>query len=115
MSFHKFITEDKEITKQKSALLNLLVPISHKCHTLGVAEYTLEGLKYSYDSNTVKLSKILSSWNDTMCSPRSWNNLIQTLNSPAVDAKNIGDKLSWCVDFMYKNGTNLELAMNKYN
>ena len=104
MSFHKFITEDKEITKQKSALLNLPVPISHKWYelgdTLGVAEYTLEGLKYSYDSNTVKLSKILSSWNDTMCSPRSWNNLIQTLNSPAVDAKNIGDKLSWCVDLI---------------
>ena len=47
-------------------------------------------------SNKIKLSNILQSWMDTLCSEVTWDNIKKALEGPVVDAKAIAVNISKC-------------------
>ena len=78
-------------------VLNLLAEYDYRWHDIGqglrVSNRLLGGLRGTL-SDKEKLSKILQLWMESMCSPVSWNNLKEVLESPGVNRPDIASKLS---------------------
>ena len=68
-------------------LLNLLAKIKHKWYELGlslrVEDSVLESL-HDGANDMKKLNKALTSWRDTMSSPITWKNIIESVEGPIV-------------------------------
>ena len=85
----------------KVDLLNLLVSYDDLWAEIGeglkVDGRHIRGLRQTSGmSNKIKLSTILQSWMDTLCSEVTWDNVKQALEGPVVDAKAIAVKISKC-------------------
>ena len=69
-------------------LLNLLAKIKHKWYELGlslqVEESVLESCLQDGTNDMKKLNKALTSWRDTMSSPVTWKNIIESVEGPIV-------------------------------
>ena len=71
-------------------LLNLLADISNLWHEIGlslkVLHTTLDGLKHSPESNTIKLSEVIHSWLTTSQSQFiTWETVIDAMKGPIVN------------------------------
>ena len=56
-----------------------------------VPHNTLDGLKHSNDSNTVKLSKVIDTWINT--NEATWDKVISAIGGPIVGNKKKADEI----------------------
>ena len=86
-----FVLEGGQTKPDKAQLLEVLAPIASKWSEIGnalkVRPDVIAGLNGTA-SNVSKLSTILQKWQDTLCSPVTWGNLIEMLESKFTDNGN---------------------------
>ena len=73
---------------ERNDLLNLLSKIKHKWYELGLSLQVEESVLESLQDGTndmKKLNKVLTSWRDTMLSPVTWKNIIESIEGPIVE------------------------------
>ena len=70
-------------------LLGLLADINYEWEIIGVAlevqEGVLGGLRYSNQSDKIKMSRVVRSWMDAIPSEISWLTVIEAVEGPVVN------------------------------
>ena len=81
---------------RKHELLKLLSSTTARWQELGdligVDSDIIEGLRFSNQSNYVKMSGMLQSWLDNEPTPVTWDNIISVLDGP-LQKKSVADKI----------------------
>ena len=79
------LTKKPELTD----LLSLLADISYEWEIVGAAlkvrTNVLGGLRYSCESNTVKMMRVIESWVDAVPADLSWQTVITAVEGPIVN------------------------------
>ena len=78
-------------------LLGLLADINYEWELVGVAlnvqKDVLGGLRYSCESNTVKMMRVVEAWIDAIPSKFSWLAVIEAVEGPIVDHPSTAKKM----------------------
>ena len=78
-------------------LLGLLAAINYEWETIGVAlkvqRDVLGGLRYSCESNSVKMIRVIERWMDAVPSELSWLTIIEAVEGPIVNHSSIAMKM----------------------
>lgn len=82
---------------KKTDLLNQLAGVAARWRDigegLGVNDGDIESLQQSNQRDVNKLSSVLQKWMDTLCSDVSWRKILEVLDSPLVQKKNVADDI----------------------
>ena len=91
------ITSILKETPTENELFNPLYDISDKWYDIGlslqVRRNVLNDLKQSEDDDETNLKKVTNIWRDTKPSPDTWETIITAVESPAINNKEIADKI----------------------
>ena len=92
-SFHGIISK----VPKKKDVLTLLMPIMDKWYLIGdaleVSTGELDGLKTSNNSVKMNLSMMISKWLDEKSNEATWSVLLEAIEGPIVDNRQIGDNI----------------------
>ena len=82
-----------EEAPKKSRLLKLMSGICSWWPTIGdyleIESGELDSLRYSYQHDVDKLSKVLQLWMERMTKPVTWNTILEVIGSPPIQNKSV--------------------------
>ena len=91
------VTSVLKQTPDSYTLYRLLVDIDYEWYNIGlclcVDWKVLESLKHSSGPLYYKLKKVIESWKDTKPSPVTWETVIDAIESPFVNNKEIANRI----------------------